>query len=169
MLEAMISHYTKGNKAKFAILLGVSPQTISAWGARNTFDSELIYTKCSDISAEWLLTGEGPMFNNEHKSPIESVQSIASEQSSTEQSQIVKMFMNMIEAKDSKIDKLQCELRMMGEELATVKTRLSHYESSPPSNGETTEDLCDAGNVCSDATSRKPSSLIKKIGSVVVR
>lgn len=169
MLEAMISHYTKGNKAKFAILLGVSPQTISAWGARNTFDSELIYTKCSGISAEWLLTGEGPMFNNEHKSSVESVQTIISERSSTEQSQIVKMFMDMIEAKDSKIDKLQCELRMMGEELATVKTRLSHYESSQLSNKETTGDLCDAGNVYSDTTSQKPSSLTKKTESVVVR
>ena len=45
MLDAMVTHYTSGNKAKFAQLLGVSAQTISAWGARNTFDSELIYTR----------------------------------------------------------------------------------------------------------------------------
>lgn len=65
MLEAILSHYTNGNKAKFANILGVSPQTISAWVARSTFDSELIYTKCSDISADWLLTGKGPMLKNE--------------------------------------------------------------------------------------------------------
>lgn len=45
MLEALISHFTNGNKAQFAKHLGVSPQTISAWIARNTFDSELIYAK----------------------------------------------------------------------------------------------------------------------------
>ena len=28
MLDAMIAHYTSGNKAKFATLLGVSAQTI---------------------------------------------------------------------------------------------------------------------------------------------
>lgn len=65
MLEAILSHYTNGNKAKFANILGVSPQTISAWVARSTFDSELIYTKCSDMSADWLLTGKGYMLKNE--------------------------------------------------------------------------------------------------------
>ena len=69
MLEAILSHYTNGNKAKFANILGVSPQTISAWVTRSTFDSELIYTKCSDISADWLLTGKGPMLKNEISAP----------------------------------------------------------------------------------------------------
>ena len=61
MLEALISHFTKGNKAQFSKLLGVSPQTISAWIARNTFDSELIYAKCRYINPSWLLTGQGDM------------------------------------------------------------------------------------------------------------
>ena len=61
MLEGLIEHYTKGNKAQFAKLLGVSAQTISAWIARNTFDAELIYTKCRYVNSAWLLTGEGSM------------------------------------------------------------------------------------------------------------
>ena len=61
MLEGLIEHYTKGNKAQFAKLLGVSAQTISAWIARNTFDAELIYTKCRCANPSWLLTGEGSM------------------------------------------------------------------------------------------------------------
>lgn len=61
MLEALISHFTNGNKAQFSKLLGVSPQTISAWIARNTFDSELIYAKCRYIDPSWLLTGQGDM------------------------------------------------------------------------------------------------------------
>ena len=61
MLEGLIEHYTKGNKAQFAKLLGVSAQTISAWIARNTFDAELIYTKCRCVNPSWLLTGEGSM------------------------------------------------------------------------------------------------------------
>lgn len=72
MLEAILSHYTNGNKAKFANILGVSPQTISAWVARSTFDSELIYTKCSDISADWLLTGEGAMLKDKNGSGVSS-------------------------------------------------------------------------------------------------
>lgn len=61
MLEGLIRHYTKGNKAQFAKLLGVSAQTISAWIARNTFDAELIYAKCRYVDSSWLLTGEGAM------------------------------------------------------------------------------------------------------------
>ena len=72
MLEAILGYYTNGNKAKFASILGVSPQTISAWVARNTFDSELIYTQCSDISADWLLTGKGEMLKNNDNTPLSS-------------------------------------------------------------------------------------------------
>ena len=61
MLEALISHFTNGNKAQFSKLSGVSPQTISAWIARNTFDSELIYAKCRYVNPSWLLTGKGDM------------------------------------------------------------------------------------------------------------
>lgn len=64
MLEALISHFTNGNKAQFAKHLGVSPQTISAWIARNTFDSELIYAKCRYVDPSWLLTGQGNMLTS---------------------------------------------------------------------------------------------------------
>ncbi len=69
MLKTLIHHYTEGNKAKFAKLLGVSLQTISAWIARSTFDSELIYTNCRYINAEWLLTGEGDMLKAPTQEP----------------------------------------------------------------------------------------------------
>ena len=79
MLDAMIAHYTSGNKAKFATLLGVSAQTISAWGTRNTFDSELIYTKCVGLSSEWLLTGEGSMLRTDDMPPPKPILSINQE------------------------------------------------------------------------------------------
>lgn len=78
MLEGLIRHYTKGNKAQFAKLLGVSAQTISAWIARNTFDAELIYAKCRYVNSSWLLTGEGAMLqeteNNNAPTPKHTVE-----------------------------------------------------------------------------------------------
>ena len=70
MVNALIGHFTDGNKAQFAKMLGVSPQTISAWLARNTFDSELIYAKCRYLSANWLLTGEGEMFTTPENTEV---------------------------------------------------------------------------------------------------
>lgn len=67
MVLALVNKFTKGNKAQFANMLGVSSQTVSAWVARNTFDAELIYAKCSGVSADWLLTGEGEMIKEQDR------------------------------------------------------------------------------------------------------
>lgn len=61
MLEAMIKHYTNGNKSQMAKMLGVSSQCISSWLSRDTFDQELIYAKCDSINPGWLLSGIGSM------------------------------------------------------------------------------------------------------------
>lgn len=57
MLEMLITHYTNGNKAKFAAILGVKAQTINSWEKRDSFDHELIYSSFDDISGDWLLSG----------------------------------------------------------------------------------------------------------------
>lgn len=61
MLECLINHYTDGNKAAFARMLTITPQVLSQWLARSSFDNELLFKKCPGISASWLLTGEGEM------------------------------------------------------------------------------------------------------------
>ena len=61
MLEQLINYYTDGNKTRFAELVGVKPQTINSWLTRNSYDAELIYSKCVNVSADWLLSGEGSM------------------------------------------------------------------------------------------------------------
>lgn len=63
MIKAMVTYYTDGNKAAFARLLSIPPQTLSSWESRNIFDAELIYSKCKNISAKWLLSGEGQMLD----------------------------------------------------------------------------------------------------------
>lgn len=65
MILAIIKHYSNGNKAHFATKLGLTPQSISTWISRNTFDIDKIYANCEDISAEWLLTGKGDMIKIE--------------------------------------------------------------------------------------------------------
>ncbi|WP_278996667.1 LexA family transcriptional regulator [Prevotella disiens] len=63
-LLSLIQHYSGGNKSEFARYIGVTPQAISTWLSRNTFDIDIIYSKCVNISADWLLTGQGSMLKN---------------------------------------------------------------------------------------------------------
>lgn len=65
MLEAIINHFANGNKSQLARILDVTPQAISTWLSRNTFDQELIYAKCENINPDWLLTGRGSMLKSE--------------------------------------------------------------------------------------------------------
>ena len=62
MLACLINHYTDGNNAAFARMLTITPQVLSQWLARSSFDNELLFQKCPGVSASWLLTGEGEMF-----------------------------------------------------------------------------------------------------------
>lgn len=61
----LIGHFSNGNKSEFARMIGVSPQAINTWISRDTFDIETIYSKCVNLSPEWLLTGKGPMLKND--------------------------------------------------------------------------------------------------------
>lgn len=76
MLIKMIEHYDGGNKARFAKRLCISPQTISAWISRSTYDAELIYAKCIGISAGWLLSGAGSMLAGGSPSDADAKQAI---------------------------------------------------------------------------------------------
>jgi phage repressor protein C with HTH and peptisase S24 domain len=65
ILSQIKTHYNFKNDAEFARYLDIKPNTLSNWHSRNTIDYELIVTKCVDIDANWLLTGQGEMLKNE--------------------------------------------------------------------------------------------------------
>jgi hypothetical protein len=45
--------------------LNISPQRFSNWKKRNSYDTNLIYTRCEVFNYEWLLSGKEPMLKNE--------------------------------------------------------------------------------------------------------
>lgn len=63
MLQRLIDHFSNGNKSHFAKMIGVKPQTISTWIARDSMDKDLIFAKCENISPSWLMSGEGEMLS----------------------------------------------------------------------------------------------------------
>lgn len=48
----------------FAEFLGISGQLLSKWKTRNTFDIDILYTKCTGVNPIFLLSGKGPIENN---------------------------------------------------------------------------------------------------------
>lgn len=64
MLDAIKTHLNMTKNADFARFLGISSQAVSNWYTRNTFDAELLYTKCDFINLAWLLTGKGSMLKD---------------------------------------------------------------------------------------------------------
>lgn len=61
ILLEIIDHYTHGNKRQFAKMVGTTPQNVSTWLSRNTFDADKILTHCEYINPAYLMTGEGDM------------------------------------------------------------------------------------------------------------
>ena len=100
ILNEIIDKIFNGSKSDFARKLGVKPQTVSTWFARNTFDVELIFAKCEVLSAEWLLTGEGAMYKS--KSPETPLESPIND--------LVTPLLDRIEAQARKIERLEIEL-----------------------------------------------------------
>lgn len=70
-LEQLINYYSAGNKTNFAKKLGITAQCLYSWMSRNTLDYDVIFAKCEDLSAKWLLTGEGEMLDLEKKNTEE--------------------------------------------------------------------------------------------------
>lgn len=70
ILNAIKNHLGFDKDSDFARFLGIKPQTLSTWHTRNTFDIELLYAKCEQIDANWLLGGNSPMLRNEEYSTL---------------------------------------------------------------------------------------------------
>lgn len=57
ILERIKETYQLKNNSELARFLGVKPNTISNWYSRNSIDFDIIFSKCEDISLDWLING----------------------------------------------------------------------------------------------------------------
>ncbi|MGJ1419957.1 helix-turn-helix domain-containing protein [Sphingobacterium spiritivorum] len=61
ILNKIKLHYNFKSDAEFARFLEIKPNSLANWYSRNTMDYERVFSKCEDIDANWLLSGEGEM------------------------------------------------------------------------------------------------------------
>lgn len=64
VLRKIQDHYNFKKDGDFASFLGINQSTLSNWHSRGTMDYEKIISKCEEIDANWLLTGEGKMIKD---------------------------------------------------------------------------------------------------------
>ena len=62
ILNNIKEYYKFKSNTDFASFLGIAPQTLSSWYSRNTFDYDLLYSKCVGINGDYLLSGNGNLF-----------------------------------------------------------------------------------------------------------
>ena len=70
VLDRIKQFYSLKGNAELSRFLGVSPNTITNWYSRKTFDIDILYTKCVDIDFNWLFTGESTMLCTEPQTNI---------------------------------------------------------------------------------------------------
>lgn len=107
MLEQLINHYTDGSKAKFAAMIGIKPQLLSNWLKRNTFDAELLYKGCKNISADWLLSEDGDMIRDKQSDNSRFV----SQSNVTELIALCKALVDNYQQRDSLMSQLVCMVK----------------------------------------------------------
>lgn len=93
---------------EFAICLGISPQNLAKWYERNTFDIDKVFTAIPELSAEWLLTGNGDMLKKASSVPIEEADSL--DHKIQLLTQRLEMQEKTIEDKDNTIELLSSQL-----------------------------------------------------------
>ena len=67
VLNELKEHYNFKKDVELAKFLEISPQILSNWDSRGTFDLHKIYTKCVDINPDWILSnGQGNMLRSNY-------------------------------------------------------------------------------------------------------
>lgn len=110
ILNKIKEYYNIKKDADFARFLGISPQLLSNWHARNTLDVALLYTKCLDLNPEWLLTGNGEMIKT------------------TTTNQTIEKPETIYVSKSQREKDLELTIKVQQELIDSLKNRLRQYE-----------------------------------------
>ena len=120
ILIKIIEKYAEGNKSKFARMIGVSHQNIDAWLRRNSFNVELISTKCRNINPLYVMTGEGEMLLTSSEPSVQP--------STALESLLQQMQQEVAENNKMMRDQMKTMQDLMHESLQLMKKSQEYYE-----------------------------------------
>lgn len=123
-IEALITHFCKGNKSLFAKQIGVTPSVIgNITGERKGNPSFEVAQKILDafasVSSDWLMLGHGPMLRTEQSDT--ELQLTIQSNLSLEESILYKMY----KEKEDKVEMLLKEIGRLEERLRALEPTIS--------------------------------------------
>lgn len=118
VLNRIKEHFGFKSNAKLAAFLGIAPTTLSSWYSRDTFDIDVIYSKCVGLNLDWLLTGRGTVLLSQPQ--------ILQAEVPNDSTFVNKLF-DTIEKKDLKIEELLKENARLEERLRLTETEKSDF------------------------------------------
>lgn len=124
IIERLRNAYDMSTDAELADFLEVGASTISAWKRRNTIDFKLLFTKCKDLSANYIIYGDTPMFRDKND-PRNNARPAAHDHKTQydpsdlkhKAAQFVRMIENLPWPVETRREILQSYLRIIDEEL----------------------------------------------------
>lgn len=124
-IEALITHFCKGNKSLFAKKIGVTPSVIgNITGERKGNPSFEVIQKTLDafasVSPDWFILDRGPMLRADGEPTLSAT---SSTDTSTPSDTVILRLMDKLDEKDTENKQLQSELRQQSIELAALKAK----------------------------------------------
>jgi hypothetical protein len=105
--------YNLDKEGDVANFLGISASNLANWKKRDTIDIQLLFTKCKDISMDWLLVGNGAMFRK-HIAPAKPAATSANNNISTSvRDEVAQALNRVIDAKDKLIEEMGKRMALM--------------------------------------------------------
>lgn len=105
--------------AELARFLGITSGLLANWKTRNTYNLDILLTKCSDISLDWLLLGKGEMLRSEQEQleqqqpkPQQPLQSI---------NQKIDYVSQLIDTQNKYIHALEAEIKQLKEQIEQLE------------------------------------------------
>jgi transcriptional regulator with XRE-family HTH domain len=126
ILNKIKSHLGYKKEKDFAEFLGISPQHLSLWRRRNSYDLDLLYEKCKIIDANFLLTGEGNMILGQGKDDLCKM-CRKKEQSIRELEKVIETKEYLIKSKDDVIEAKNETIRALNDKIAILEKAIASY------------------------------------------
>ena len=130
ILEELRKYKKFKTQTEFAEYLEITPQSISKWYRRHTYNIDILTNHFPEVSTEWLLTGEGEMLKGQGKGvSISNVNGdnigCGHDNTINNNDLTIRALIDQIKVKDGQISKSQDQISMQQAQITKSQEQIS--------------------------------------------